>query len=61
MAVEKKTSLVVNIRLDQETVAEVDAVAVEEGRTRSNMLARLIRAALDAHGRRRNKKKKSIT
>jgi metal-responsive CopG/Arc/MetJ family transcriptional regulator len=60
MDVERKSE-VVSIRLDRETLAEVGKIAVEEGRTRSNMLARLIRAALDAHGRRRDKKKKSIT
>jgi hypothetical protein len=57
----ERKSEVVSIRLDRETLAEVGKIAVEEGRTRSNMFARLIRAALDARGRRRDKKKKSIT
>jgi metal-responsive CopG/Arc/MetJ family transcriptional regulator len=56
-----KKSEVVSIRLDRETLTEVGKIALEEGRSRSNMLARLIRAALDMHGRRRDKKKTSIT
>jgi hypothetical protein len=39
-------SIVVNIRLDRETLAEVDSRAVEEGRTRSNLLIWLIKSGL---------------
>jgi metal-responsive CopG/Arc/MetJ family transcriptional regulator len=43
-----ETTMVVNIRLDQTTVAEVDAIAAQEERSRSSVLDRLIRAALEA-------------
>jgi metal-responsive CopG/Arc/MetJ family transcriptional regulator len=55
--VERKSSVVVNIRLDRETLTEVDAAATSEGRSRSNMLARLIKAALEARPRKREKEK----
>lgn len=40
--------MVLSIRLDEETVAEVDKLAAAEGRSRSNLLVRLIKAALEA-------------
>jgi metal-responsive CopG/Arc/MetJ family transcriptional regulator len=52
-----RKSAVVNIRLDLETLAQVDAVAATEGRSRSNMLVRLIKAALEARPRKREKGK----
>jgi predicted transcriptional regulator len=52
-----RKSAVVNIRLDPETLAQVEVVAAAEGRSRSNMLVRLIKAALEARPRKREKGK----
>lgn len=49
--------MVVNIRLDPETLAEVEAAAAAEGRSRSNMFVQLIKAALQARPQKREKRK----
>jgi metal-responsive CopG/Arc/MetJ family transcriptional regulator len=50
----ERKSAVVNIRLDAETLAQVEAVAAAEGRSRSNMFVQLIKAALEARPRKRD-------